>query len=340
MFFSPDTLTLNTIQFIKNSRLVIKQLRFFLGFFILVPFISFGTPYLITYIASLFISFQFTFSRCFLSVYLFFSKLGQIITYLDGPNLLFWAAAIIYVEARLMKKVEPGESIVTGQEYLARRILFRDRIFAFLGYYVFSQQFFDHFRVYLRLHSVPEIYFFKLVRLWVKQHWAAQSYIAFNLPLLIPFLNVIIYRQIVRRRNGYDTIWLDHFKRFEWHGGKIPPLKHFVRYNWGVAWLLDVFATLVIEVFDVSACLVSRDVGLLFQPIVISSVYYAGASFYLIGALCSLLGLRAWCPPLHRPVSNQVGLYNPPGRIQPLNSQFQEDFDPLDDNNKYYKFRF
>ena len=109
---------------------------------------------------------------------------------------------------------------------------------------------FDHFRVYLKLHKVPEVYFFKCMRLWVKQHWAAQSYLSFNLPLLIPFFNVIIYRQIVRRRNGYDTIWLDHFKRFEWHGGKIPPLKHFVRYNWGVAWLLDVFSTLIIEVFD------------------------------------------------------------------------------------------
>ena len=340
MFFSPDTLVLDTIQFIKNFRLFSKQIQFFVCLFVLIPFLSFGPPHFIDYVASLLISVQFNFTRAFITVWLFFAKLWHIIEFRDGPNLLFWAFGIIYFEARLMKKVEPGLSIVTGQEFLARRILFRDRIFAFLGYYVFSQQFFDHFRVYLKLHKVPEVYFFKCMRLWVKQHWAAQSYLSFNLPLLIPFFNVIIYRQIVRRRNGYDTIWLDHFKRFEWHGGKIPPLKHFVRYNWGVAWLLDVFSTLIIEVFDVSACLIDREVGLLFQPLVISSVYYAGATFYLIGGLCSLLGLRAWCPPLHRPVSNQVGLYNPPGRIQPLNSQFQEDFDPLDNNNKYYKFRF
>jgi len=267
----------------------------------------------------------------------------------DGPSFLFYAIGISIIESILLKFTKDSSVLVVSDEFLARRILVRDRLCAFCAYYLYGQQFFQQFSMLLRNHnlvayekSAPFILkYVYSIRCFVATHWVLYSFYLMKFPYLAPVTTILMFKYILRRRNGYDTIWLDPTKRFEYHNQAWPTFKHFVRYNWCVAFLLDVSASCSIQITETAGMFFDRSDGIWMYQWVIYYVYMITVVFFCIGAGCSLLGLRGWCPFLHRQVTNQVGVYNPPGRIQSNYGELDlDDFDPLDDNNPYYKFRF
>lgn len=335
MFLSFEGVRLDSLQFVKNSSQLLKRIQYSLVLLILVPFIGFTLPNWVLIIGESLNKCGLYFVYYVVSFRDFCEQMVEFLIRYDGPSFLFWAFGLIWYERKFLDKTIN----ITDQEYLCRQILLRDRMFSLMAYYLFCQQFFDHFSSILRINHIYEIAPLTAIRFWINRHFVMFSYVIVKFPYAIPFFTVVVYRFIVRRRNGYDTIWLDYLKRFEWHDKPIPPLKHVVRYNWAMAWLLEVFGAAIVEITDVSVGFFPHDQALIMHTFIIYVVYYLGSFFYIEGALCALLGLRCWCPFLHRAVSNQVGLYNPPGRFQPK-SQFQADFDPTDDNNPYFKFRF
>ena len=337
MFLSADTLTLDLIQFIKNSRLFFKRFQYGFLLCLLIPFsVMVDLPALVNLTHGLV-------TTILLKYIAFRDSLGgfkQDFLCYDGPYLWYWALGLIFLEARLLNESEPEDVQITGSDFQTRRILLRDRMFALIGFYLFSQQFFGNYAQFFSSYRIEDIAIFAQCRMWVATHWLLYSRLVQENPQQSMVGIIFIYRQIIRRRNGFDTIWIDFLKRYEWHNpGGIPPLKHFVRYNWCMAWFLEVFTSGLTQLVSLTSILAPPEVAMQFQQFIITLLYHGGTCFFVIGIFCSILGLRAWCPFLHVPVSCQVGYFNPPGRTQPASNE-QADFDPYDEDNPYMKFRF
>ena len=342
LFLSSETLTLDFIQFFQDIKVFFKRI-FYWGFlFFSIPFLIFGLPEIIDLFQTIIVVIQEQHHACVVRWFEFLETLVHIFLKRDGPSFFYWAGIIIYLENKMVHS--PREFSIEGDEYLARRILLRDRLFAFFGYYIFSQQFYFNFGILYDLYELKyEIPIFGMVRKWVTFHWTIITYLNLRWPLAINFIILVGYRQVVRRRNAYDTIWLDRLKLFEWHALPIAPLKHFVRYNFAMSWFLESFSSVIFEVFQIFAFIFTQDTAFIFRNFLIQFLYYAGSIGYIVGATCALLGLRPWFPFMHRPIVNNVGLYNPPGDNGTGYDCQPKDFDggdAFDDDNPYYKFRF
>jgi hypothetical protein len=237
-------------------------------------------------------------------------------------------------------------------DVLSRTIFIRDRVMSVLAYYCFVPAFLSHFNpieIGPQLKDFPWPFHYylgyeKWVRMFCNQNWKFTYVLAKIFPLTIPIFSLIAYRYIVRRRNGYDTIWMDHLKRFHFHGGPIPTLKHLVRYHWGTAWFTDlmaIFATALINLFsELIVGLAASLYGLAKYGncAVEYCFYYFGITFYIFGVFFAIIGLRSYTPFVHWLATNQVGCYNPDGHDKKRRGG--QGFKPLDSSDYFYKFFF
>jgi hypothetical protein len=362
MFLSAETLTLDFIHFSKDSRLVLKQFQYRIIQLILVPFVLCIVVYpgepigMVQYFLegsfnnfTLVLGFLFNFVWRSLSV-------GEILnTFVSSDLPYFWLPAIIiiYIESKFIKNKAPLD--VRGQEagrYYAYRILLRDRIFALGAYYYYAPMFYFHMSQIctrypvLRTSKIPFNYFFTQASDFVTTHYKVPMLLEERYFLLMPMLSIVLYLQVVRRHNGWDTVWVNQLTRHYWqrlHTRKpyVPPgFKHFVRHNWSNAWLLFA-ATLVSR--QVTEGIIYFITGYDTANVVFFSfmapLYYGGSFFFITGAISALLGLRAWNPFLFTAILNQTMPFMPPEKPQ---RNVPEDFEDFigDYDDPYSKFRF
>jgi hypothetical protein len=284
----------------------------------------------------------------------------------DFPRFLCFLCIICYLESKWLEYERFGKITLAGppqppinrtspnkmDDVLSRTIFLRDRVMSVLAYYCFVPAFLSHF---VSLEKAPTFKgnpwpfnhyyeYEKWVRMFCNHHCKLTYVLGMLSPLTVPFFSLIAYRYIVRRRNGYDTIWMDHLKRFHWHGSPIPTLKHLVRYHWGAAWFTDltaIFATALINLFNelmVGIYAGSYGLAKFADCGVMYCFYYFGITFYIIGVFFAIMGLRSYTPFIHWLATNQVGAYNPEGHKKKRRAG--KGFNAVDSSDYFYKFFF
>ena len=263
----------------------------------------------------------------------FFAQGLELIGWYDGPNFLYFVILAIVVEYLVEKYWIYDDIERLDNEYESRLILIRDRLICLIAYWIFSNQFYTIVGLNFKVLQMYDPTFFDIQRIFYTDNFQFFSFLNETSPLSGTFISIVVYKYVLRRRNGFDTFWLDPTKRMEWHGNLIPPLKHMVRYHWCLCWLFSIYIACITECVDILFFFsYPNSIGIEQWKSFIYVVYYIGTFIFSTGPIFALLGLRPYFPPLHSAIVNQVGIWCPPGCKQP------DAFGELDD--KFKKFRF